>query len=93
MQGVITHDSFDDLIGICNPEKIESCDYVYKSTYSTLAGSSRRSTFGSSSNPLIKLKKKVADDFDRGILKHERLDMYMQEREKILSGVKYEIKT
>ena len=47
----------------------------------------------SQAQQLIKLKKKVADDFDRGILTHERLDMYMQEREKILSGVKYEIKT
>jgi hypothetical protein len=33
------------------------------------------------------LKKKVAEDFDRGILTHQRLDMYNQERENILKGV------
>jgi hypothetical protein len=42
---------------------------------------------------LIKLKKKVAEDFDKGILTRERLDMYMKEREKILKSVKLELKT
>jgi hypothetical protein len=42
---------------------------------------------------LILLKKKVAEDFDKGILTHERLDLYMKEREKILKSVKLEIKT
>jgi hypothetical protein len=45
------------------------------------------------SQQLIKLKKKVAEDFDKGILTYERLDMYMNEREKILKSVKFEIKT
>jgi hypothetical protein len=45
------------------------------------------------SQQLIQLKKKVAEDFDRGILTHERLDLYMQERDQILQGVKREIKT
>jgi hypothetical protein len=42
---------------------------------------------------LLRLKKKVAEDFDKGILTHERLDMYMKEREKILKNVKLDIKT
>ena len=36
---------------------------------------------------LIRLKQKVADDFDKGILTHERLDMYIKERETIMQGV------
>jgi hypothetical protein len=40
---------------------------------------------------LMALKKKVAEDFDHGILTHERLDMYLEEREKILKGVKLRI--
>lgn len=36
---------------------------------------------------LIAFKKKVAEDFDRGILTHDRLDRYTEEREKILSGI------
>lgn len=36
---------------------------------------------------LIRLKRKVADDFDKGLLTHERLDMYIKEREKIMQGV------
>jgi hypothetical protein len=38
------------------------------------------------------LKKKVAEDFDRGILTHQRLDMYNNERENILKGVISNIK-
>jgi hypothetical protein len=42
---------------------------------------------------LLKLKKKVADDFDKGILTHERLDLYVSERERILKDVKLNIKS
>jgi hypothetical protein len=35
----------------------------------------------------------VAEDFDKGILTHERLDIYLKEREKILKSVKLKIKT
>ena len=42
---------------------------------------------------LLKLKKKVADDFDKGILTHARLDMYLRERERILNDVKLNIRT
>jgi hypothetical protein len=38
------------------------------------------------------LKRKVAEDFDKGLLDHPRLDMYLQEREKILQGVRPNIK-
>jgi hypothetical protein len=42
---------------------------------------------------LIMLKKKLAEDFDKGILTHERLDIYIKKREEILKSVKFEIKT
>lgn len=45
------------------------------------------------SQQLIKLKKRVAEDFDKGILTHHRLDMYLKEREQILKGVTLEIKS
>jgi hypothetical protein len=45
------------------------------------------------SQELIKLKKRVVEDFDRGILTHQRLDMYLKERELILKGVKLAIKS
>jgi hypothetical protein len=41
---------------------------------------------------LLKLKNKVAEDFDKGILTHERLDMYLREREDILKDVTLNIK-
>jgi hypothetical protein len=41
---------------------------------------------------LIELKKKVAEDFDKGYLTHERLDLYLKEREQILMDVKLDIK-
>jgi hypothetical protein len=41
---------------------------------------------------LMKLKRKVADDFDKGTLTHERLDMYIKERERILKEVKLNIR-
>ena len=42
---------------------------------------------------LIMHKKKLAEDFDKGILTHERLDIYIKKREEILKSVKFEIKT
>jgi hypothetical protein len=33
---------------------------------------------------LIELKRKVAEDFDKGLLTHQRLDLYTRERERIL---------
>jgi hypothetical protein len=39
------------------------------------------------------LKKKVAEEFDQGTLTHERLDMYLKEREKILKNAKLTIKS
>lgn len=36
---------------------------------------------------LIALKNRVASDFDKGYLTHERLDIYLKEREAILQNV------
>jgi hypothetical protein len=41
---------------------------------------------------LIELKRKVAEDFDKGILTHERLDLYTRERDSILKAVGHAIK-
>lgn len=41
---------------------------------------------------LLKLKKLVAEDFDKGILTRERLALYSKEREKILKDLKLNIK-
>jgi hypothetical protein len=41
---------------------------------------------------LIALKKKVAEDFDKGFLTHQRLDLYTRERERILKEVGHTIK-
>ncbi|MGD8333087.1 MAG: hypothetical protein PVH74_07805 [Desulfobacterales bacterium] len=45
------------------------------------------------SQQLIKLKKRVAEDFDKGIPTHQRLDMCLKEREQILKGVTLEIQS
>lgn len=45
------------------------------------------------SQQLIELKKKVAQDFDRGLLTHQRLDRYLKQREKILAEVRQHVKT
>jgi hypothetical protein len=46
----------------------------------------------SQAQQLLKLKNKVAVDFDKGILTHERLDIYLREREDILKDVTLNIK-
>jgi hypothetical protein len=45
------------------------------------------------SQQLIKLKKRVAEDFDKGIPTHQRLDMCLKEREQILKSVTLEIQS
>jgi hypothetical protein len=37
------------------------------------------------------LKKKLAEEFDKGTLNHDRLGMYMKERDKILKDIEYDI--
>jgi hypothetical protein len=41
---------------------------------------------------LIALKKKVAEDFDKGFLTHERLGLFTKEREGILKEVGHTVK-
>jgi hypothetical protein len=38
-------------------------------------------------------KRKVAEDFEKGILTHERLDEYTKEREQLLMNVRFNIKS